>query len=158
MAKKKSTKTRLFENDLTITGKHATHLKFLVNDAMLFDDYIDVYMNAAVFGYLYSKRDTRDTESKDRARIYSDAFSTHRSECIMLYRLIILLDEQDIALEERLNRAFRYDSNAAKEEEVKKCRTNAEKLSKKALWSNFIKYYEQAYDFALRKAEARKQM
>ena len=42
------------------------------------------------------------------------------------------------------------------EEEVKKCRTNAEKLSKKALWSNFIKYYEQAYDFALRKAEARK--
>ena len=121
MAKKKSTKTRLFENDLTIMGKHATHLKFLVNDAMLFDDYIDVYMNAAVFGYLYSKRDTRDTESKDRARIYSDAFSTHRSECIMLYRLIILLDEQDITLEERLNRAFRYDSNAAKEEEVKKC-------------------------------------
>ena len=52
MAKKKNAKTRLFENDLTITGKHATHLKFLVNDARLFDDYIDVYMNAAVFGYL----------------------------------------------------------------------------------------------------------
>lgn len=43
------------------------------------------------------------------------------------------------------------------EAEVKKCRANAEKLSKKALWSNFIKYYEQAYDLALRKAEARKQ-
>ena len=121
MAKKKNAKTRLFENDLTITGKHATHLKFLVNDARLFDDYIDVYMNAAVFGYLYSKRDTRDNESKDRARIYSDAFSTHRSECIILYRLVTLLDEQEISLEERLNRAFRYDSNAAKEDELKEC-------------------------------------
>ena len=41
-------------------------------------------------------------------------------------------------------------------DEVKKARANAEKLSKKALWSEFIKYYEQAYDFALQKAEARK--
>ena len=41
-------------------------------------------------------------------------------------------------------------------EEVKKSRQNAEKLSKKALWNEFIKYYEQAYDMALRKAEARK--
>lgn len=40
--------------------------------------------------------------------------------------------------------------------EIKKARSNAEKLSKKALWSNFIKYYYQAYDFALRRAEARK--
>lgn len=40
--------------------------------------------------------------------------------------------------------------------EVKKARSNAEKLSKKALWSNFIKYYYEAYDFALRRAEARK--
>lgn len=38
------------------------------------------------------------------------------------------------------------------EASVKKARGNAAKLSKKALWSNFIKYYEQAYDFALRKA------
>lgn len=121
MAKKKNIKTRLFESDYTINGKHATHLKYLVNDARLFDDYIDVYMNAAVFGYLYSKKDTRDNESKDRARIYSDAFSTHRNECIILYRLITLLDEQDISLEERMNRAFRYDSNEEKEEELKEC-------------------------------------
>jgi glycosyltransferase involved in cell wall biosynthesis len=42
-------------------------------------------------------------------------------------------------------------------DEVKKARQNAEKLSKKALWKEFIKYYEQAYDMALRKAEERKQ-
>ena len=42
-------------------------------------------------------------------------------------------------------------------DEIKKSRQNAEKLSKKALWKEFIKYYEQAYDMALRKAESRKQ-
>jgi len=35
--------------------------------------------------------------------------------------------------------------------QVKKCRSNADKLSKKALWSHFIEYYYEAYDFALRK-------
>ncbi len=37
--------------------------------------------------------------------------------------------------------------------QVNKARTNAGKLSKKALWSEFIKYYWQAYDFALKGKE-----
>ena len=40
--------------------------------------------------------------------------------------------------------------------QVEACRKQAEALSKKALWSEFIGYYEEAYDIALRKAEARK--
>ena len=44
------------------------------------------------------------------------------------------------------------------EKEIKKSRDNAEKLSKKALWSKFIIYYMQAYDFALQKAETRKRI
>ena len=40
--------------------------------------------------------------------------------------------------------------------EVEACRKKAEGLSKKALWSEFIKYYDEAYDIALQKAEARK--
>ncbi len=120
MAKKEG-RTRLFENDVTITGKHATHLKFLVNDAKLYNDYIDVYMNAAVLGYMYSKKDDRDNESTDRARIYTDAFSNHRTECVFLFRLITLLDDENITIEERLDRAFRYDANPEKEEELQKC-------------------------------------
>ena len=42
-------------------------------------------------------------------------------------------------------------------QEVDTCRKNAGDLSKKALWSEFIKYYYEAYDIALRKAEARKE-
>ena len=40
--------------------------------------------------------------------------------------------------------------------EVDTCRKHADALSKKALWSEFIKYYYEAYDIALSKAEARK--
>lgn len=118
---KKETKVRLFENDVTITGKHATHLKFLVNEAKLYNDYIDVYMNAAVFGYMYSRKEERDNDSSDRARIYADAFSNHRTECVFLYRMITLLDEGNIPTEERLDRAFRYDANPDKEEDLQQC-------------------------------------
>ena len=36
-----------------------------------------------------------------------------------------------------------------------KCRTNAQKLSKKALWSEFIQAYETAYDIAIKNRDAR---
>ena len=39
--------------------------------------------------------------------------------------------------------------------QVKKARSAADKLSKKALWSEFISYYEEAYDIALTKASKR---
>ncbi len=41
------------------------------------------------------------------------------------------------------------------QKEVEACRKKADALSKKALWSEFIKYYYEAYDVALRKAETR---
>jgi glycosyltransferase involved in cell wall biosynthesis len=40
--------------------------------------------------------------------------------------------------------------------QIETARKNAEALSKKALWSEFIPYYYHAYDIALRKAESRK--
>jgi glycosyltransferase involved in cell wall biosynthesis len=48
------------------------------------------------------------------------------------------------------------DFSAFTKKEVDACRKNAGDLSKKALWSEFIKFYYQAYDIALTKAEARK--
>lgn len=41
------------------------------------------------------------------------------------------------------------------DKQIKAARTKAYNLSKKALWSEFIKYYYQAYDVALRKAAER---
>jgi len=45
--------------------------------------------------------------------------------------------------------------SAMSKKQVDACRKVADDLSKKALWSEFIKYYEEAYDIALRKAKAR---
>ena len=36
-----------------------------------------------------------------------------------------------------------------------KCRTNAQKLSKKALWCEFIQAYKTAYDIALKNRDIR---
>ena len=48
------------------------------------------------------------------------------------------------------------NSSAMPKKQVDECRKKADELSKKALWSEFIKYYDEAYDIALQKAEARK--
>ncbi len=48
------------------------------------------------------------------------------------------------------------DYSSMPKKQVDTCRKNAGDLSKKALWSEFIKFYYEAYDIALRKAEARK--
>ena len=42
--------------------------------------------------------------------------------------------------------------SAMSKKQVDECRKHADELSKKALWSEFIKYYYEAYDIALRKA------
>ena len=45
--------------------------------------------------------------------------------------------------------------SAMDKKQIDACRKAADNLSKKALWSEFIKYYHEAYDIALRKAEER---
>lgn len=117
----------MFERDYTINGKHATQLKFLaiknskedvdepevVNPAKIFERYIDVYMNAVIWGLLYTRKEKKDNESNDRARIYADAFAIERNNCIFLYRLVMLLDEtSNLTAEERIDRAFRHDETS----------------------------------------------
>ena len=68
-------------------------------------------MSAAVFGLLYGRTAKRDSDSEDRARIYADAFANERENCIFLYRMVMLLDKTtEMSSEERINRAFRYDT------------------------------------------------
>lgn len=98
----------MFEKDYTIYGKHATYIKYLVNEAKVFERYIDVYMTAAAMGCLYDKRGS-ESSSTDRARIYADAFSTEREKCMELFRTVILADiSKPWSEEERTNICFRY--------------------------------------------------
>ena len=47
------------------------------------------------------------------------------------------------------------DFSSMTKTQVEACRKQADALSKKALWKEFIKYYYEAYDIALRHARAR---
>ena len=126
-------KFRLFETDYTINGTHATRLKFLAKKnardvdepdnpqaAKIFERYIDVYMNAAVWG-IYYRRKAKTEKSKDTAAIRADAFIRERETCIFLYRLVMLLDDsENLTHTERIDRAFRYDTLPDKADELKK--------------------------------------
>lgn len=105
---------RLFEGDHTIVGNHASKIKFFKDEAGLYNTYIDVYLNAVILGFLKDRRCSKDTKSTDRARIYADAFSKRRNTCVFLYRIIILLHYEDLEKEDRINRAFRFDSDPEK--------------------------------------------
>jgi hypothetical protein len=124
---------RLFETDYTITGEHATRLKFLAKKnsrddnepdnphaAKIFERYIDVYMNAAVWGICY-RRKAEIRPSNDRARIYADAFNRERETCLFLYRLVMLLDDsENLTQSERIDRAFRCDTLPDKADKLQK--------------------------------------
>ena len=125
---------RLFETDYTINGTHATRLKFLAKKnardvdesdntqaAKIFERYIDVYMNAAVWGIYYRRKAKNDRSTKDTASVRADAFIRERETCIFLYRLVMLLDDsENLTQTERIDRAFRYDSLPDKADELKK--------------------------------------
>lgn len=98
----------MFESDYTIYGKHATYIKYLVNDAKAFKRYIDVYMAGAALGLLYERKGEQ-SDSADRARIYADAFNTEHVKCNELFRLVVLSDTSEAwTPEERVNICFRY--------------------------------------------------
>lgn len=127
----------MFERDYTFTGIHASYIKALAkekdrdpemdddskqktkNCPNIFERYIDVYMNAAIFGLLYGRIGKKDTSTKDRARIYADAFAKERSNCVFLYRLVMLLDTTtELSSENRVNRAFRDDAQQNQQEKM----------------------------------------
>ena len=122
----------MFESDYTIYGKHATYIKYLVNDAKAFKRYIDVYMAGAALGALY-ERQAEQTDSTDRARIYSDAFNTEHGKCNELFRTVVLADTtKSWTSEERVNICFRYrdklDENAVPPVSEKEVATMKEAL------------------------------
>ena len=118
----------MFDNDYIITGKHASYLKALArtpNDNeetaknKIFERYIDVYMNAAVWGLISSRKVKRNKDIDDTASILAAVFYKERETCIFLYRLVILIDGKDLNDKERIDRAFHYDMMPEKSEQFK---------------------------------------
>lgn len=109
----------MFDKDYTLTGKHATYAKYLKNEAKLYEHIVDVYMNGAVFGLLYNRRADRDSDSKDKATIFADAFANRRERCVFLYRLVMLLEKKtDRDTQTRIDRAFRDDADEERSDQL----------------------------------------
>lgn len=107
----------MFVSDILIHGKHAQYVKELgKTENQLFNRYLDVFMNGAVVGLIYGKKEERDRESQYKniqTNILAGAINREKSNLDYLYRLIMILDDsQELTLEDKINRAFRDDSNS----------------------------------------------
>lgn len=116
----------MFENDITIYGKHATKLKYLKEELSVFPRYYDVYMAGAIVGALNGKISKKDNESTDRARIYADVLIRETTKSKKIFQTVILCDEiKGWTSDEKLNICFRYkdrtdeDFSASSEDERK---------------------------------------
>lgn len=107
----------MFTDDITLHGKHAQYVKELASaDLKLFNRNLDVFMNAAIVGLIYNVREEREKDSqyKDvQTNILAAAINKERANLDYIYRLIMILDDStNLALEDKINRAFRDDSNS----------------------------------------------
>lgn len=112
----------MFEKEFRFVGKHATYVKFLVTKAEIFQRNIDVYMLGALIGITYNKTSMKDMKSKDDTTIPVSAFITEKTNCIFIYRLVMLLSDakdEEMNIENRLNRAFRDDVDQDAESKMK---------------------------------------
>lgn len=106
----------MFTDDINLHGKHAQYVKDLAGlEVKLFNRNIDVYMNAALVGLIYGKKEERDRHSQYKdisTNILASAINREKVHLDYVFRLMMLLDDTEkLTLEEKINRAFRDDSN-----------------------------------------------
>lgn len=122
----------IINNDILLVGKHAEYVKALVSNGYLIESdakfslykrYIDVFMNGAIIGLIYNSKEEIDSSSKykeSRASILLAALIGEKNNLDYIFRLAMLLDDENMSEEDRLTRAFRDDSLADKTDNHKK--------------------------------------
>lgn len=107
----------MFERPLQIRGKHATYAKQLAKHPEntrfpIFNRIIDVYMVGAIMGILHGRQVAVDTTIKDDVSIFVETVIAEKDRLEFIYRLILLLDtSKNLSLEEKVNLAFRSDTD-----------------------------------------------
>lgn len=112
----------LFEKNITITGKHATYLKFLsaktellnknAKVAGVFERNIDVFMIAPLFGLLYEMKASEDKSSDDKSNILVEQLVKEKEKIDFVYRLINLADKSEgLTSDEKIECVFRKSGN-----------------------------------------------
>lgn len=92
----------------------------------LFKRNIDVLFIAPIVGYLYNRKDEKKSDdsagSDDNKRINYEQLQKNIDILNFNYQLIMLLDgkKENLSIDERLNRAFRYADGTPEKEECEK--------------------------------------
>lgn len=119
----------MFENDYVFKGKHANMVTRLTSEIdsetkfKLFDRNVDVLIIAPIVGFLYGRTARRDesVQTDNVKKINYQQMSNESDNLKFNYQLIMLLHNKDkIAIEQRLNRAFRYTKDSPEIEECYK--------------------------------------
>lgn len=114
----------MFDSEIKITGKHASYIKFLAkkttelnkdfSGAAIFKRYVDVYMTGAIIGLAKKRKAAVDNSVDDTATIFDAAVIGEQSNLKFIYRLVIMLNDPALSNDEKVDMAFRYDTDAEK--------------------------------------------
>ena len=119
----------MFNKEYQFKGKHAEIVALLTSELdtktkfKLFERNIDAFILAPIVGFMYGRRSQVDNSGQVKLdsikKINFQQLNNESDTLNFYYRLVMLLHDKDkIDIEERLNRAFKYDS---KSEEGKNC-------------------------------------
>ena len=102
----------MFEHDYKIRGKHVEQIKFLAKCFECSPIYIDIYINATIFGVFYNRQADEDKSSAETIELSFRTLKGERKDFIInLYRMTMLIDcSSHLTSKERINRAFHYDN------------------------------------------------
>lgn len=111
----------MFDKQYRFRGIHAERVKQLTNvfdplsKTQFFNRNVDVYLNAPVIGFLYSRRaDLDNTKNPETNEVYTqnimgDRVIYSQEELMFNFRLIMLLDaDYEPDEDKRINKAFRH--------------------------------------------------
>ncbi|MBZ4646663.1 MAG: hypothetical protein JG777_2152 [Clostridia bacterium] len=111
----------MFKKNIIIKGKHADYMKKMAaiidsnTNQKLFERNIDIYIFAPIVGMIYGRTSVVDNEYKDDTSIHTEQLQRELDVLTYNYRLIMLLADRDkLSIDERMDRAFRYDNEEEK--------------------------------------------
>lgn len=114
----------MFDKNVVFTGKHAEYLRALAqgsgkpdpNHDWPFKMNYQVLMAAPVIGFLYHRFSPKDNDKNiQENKIFVEQLINNIDQLELIYRTIVLLAQSDsVSLDERMNRAFRYDRDEEK--------------------------------------------
>lgn len=112
----------MFDKQIIFTGKHADYLRKLAKGSSsdsaewVFQYNYEVLLIAPLIGFLYNRtaEAEKNTDVKEN-NIFLEAINRIRNDLEFTYRLIMILHKKkELSVDERLNRAFRYDRDDEK--------------------------------------------